>query len=291
MNALVVGEALADIVDSGEQSAVYPGGSPLNVAVGLARLGVATTLHTAIGDDPYGRMIGAHLRASGVTLSDASRTGGATSTAEARIGADGSASYRFEIEWAPRPFDTAGFELVHTGSIGAALAPGAAHVLAGLASASARPTTLVSFDPNVRPALMGEQPAAQALAERFIALADIVKASDEDVAWLYPGADAEGVLRRWCALGARLAVITRGGAGAIALDAPAGAPIEVAAPATTVVDTIGAGDSFMSGLLAAVLEHGFDDTRALVTFAARCAAITVSRAGAKPPTRAEVDAN
>jgi fructokinase len=173
---------------------------------------------------------------------------------------------------------------VHTGSIGAALEPGATLVEKTLRKAD----TLVSFDPNIRPALMGDHDAAVARVERFAALADVVKASDEDVAWLYPDATVASVLERWRSLGARLAVVTRGGEGADALSESG--PLHVDSFTTKVADTIGAGDSFMAGLLAALLEHGFEDVRGAVTYAARCAGITVSRPGADPPTADEVSA-
>jgi fructokinase len=173
---------------------------------------------------------------------------------------------------------------VHTGSIGAALEPGASEVERILAATDA----LVSYDPNVRPALMGDQAAAVARVERLVALADIVKASDEDIAWLYPDAGAADVLERWKAMGPRLVVVTRGGDGADALS-DSGA-VHVPAFVTKVADTIGAGDSFMAGLLAALLRNGFDDVRGAVSYAARCAGITVSRPGADPPTADEVRA-
>jgi fructokinase len=276
--ALVVGEALVDIVDD----QVLPGGSPLNVAVGLQRLGVPATLHSDFGADPHGVAIAQHLEQSGVTVTPGTVSDRETSVALATIGADGAATYTFSISWDPGPFDTSGYALVHTGSIGAALEPGASEVEAVLAAAEC----LVSFDPNVRPALMGDHDAAVARVERFVALADIVKASDEDVAWLYPDATVATVLERWRSLGARLVVVTRGGDGADALS-EAGA-VHVPAFVTKVSDTIGAGDSFMSGLLAAVLRNGFDDVVGAVTYAARCAGITVSRPGADPPTADEV---
>jgi fructokinase len=274
----VVGEALVDIVDD----QVLPGGSPLNVAVGLQRLGIPTTLHSSFGADPHGVAIAQHLEESGVTVTPGTVSDRETSVALATLAPDGAATYSFSITWDPGPADTTGFALVHTGSIGAALEPGASEVERLLAATDA----LVSYDPNVRPALMGDHELALARVERFVALADIVKASDEDVAWLYPDATVTEVLERWRALGPRLVVVTRGGDGADALSA-AGA-VHVDAPKVDVVDTIGAGDSFMAGLLAALLRSGFDDIAAAVRFAAHCASITVSRPGADPPTADDV---
>ncbi|MEO5534618.1 MAG: carbohydrate kinase [Pseudolysinimonas sp.] len=279
--ALVIGEALVDIVHRvGQDDVALPGGSPLNVAVGLARLGIPTMLHAAFGTDVHGQMVADHLVASGVIPTRGTVGTAATSVAEATIDVDGGASYDFRIAWDPAPIDARGYDLVHTGSIGAALDPGAARVEAALATA----TGLVSFDPNIRPALMPED--ALARVERIVALSDVVKASDEDLAWLYPGASVDDVLVRWFAFGPRLVVVTRGDSGADALSADGRAHIE--APPTTVADTIGAGDSFMAGLLTHVLERGFGEIQKTLAFASRCAAITVSRPGADPPWRAEL---
>lgn len=283
VDALVIGEALVDVVrTSAGAETVHPGGSPLNVAVGLARLGVPTTLHAALGDDAHGRLVAGHLAASGVTVTASTVGRAVTSVAHATLDASGAARYDFRLAWDPEVVDVAGFGLVHTGSIGAALAPGADVVEEALRRADG----LVSFDPNIRPALMPEHPAALARVERLVALADVVKASDEDAAWLYPGMPIADVLAHWAGLGAAFVVITRGGDGAEAL-APSGA-VHVDVPPTAVADTIGAGDSFMAALLAGVLERGFADPETTLAFAARCAAITVSRPGADPPWRHEI---
>jgi fructokinase len=282
--ALVIGEALVDVVvhPGGAAPTAHPGGSPANVAVGLARLGVPTTLHSDYGSDEHGRSIATHLAASGVATTPSTVGDRPTSLATARIAADGAATYEFAVTWDPAPVEARGYAVVHTGSIGAALEPGASTVEEALRGADG----LVSFDPNIRPALMPERAVALSRVERLVALADVVKASDEDVAWLYPDLAVADVLERWAALGPRLVVVTRGGAGADAVG-PAG-PLRVEAPRTTVADTIGAGDSFMAGLLADLLERGFDDPAATLRFAARCAAITVARPGADPPRRAEL---
>lgn len=282
-SALVLGEALVDVVRRGSADPeAHPGGSPLNVAVGLARLGIPTTLHSSFGVDAHGLAIAEHLAASDVTVTPSTVGEAPTSVAEATLGPDGAATYDFRIAWQLAPVDPAGFDLVHTGSIGAALEPGATRVEEALAAA----TGLVSFDPNIRPALMPSREVALARVERLVALADVVKASDEDVAWLYPDATVDAVLARWAGLGPGWVVVTRGGEGADAL--VAGDRLHVDVPSVTVADTIGAGDSFMAGLLAHVLRNGADDPAATLAFAARCAAITVSRPGADPPWRHEL---
>jgi fructokinase len=299
---LVVGEALVDVVrrasdrTSGDDI-VHPGGSPLNVAVGLRRLGLQATLHSAFGADPNGVAIAQHLEDSDVAVTDSTVGDRPTSVALATLAVDGSATYAFSIDWDPAPLEVpeGRFDAVHTGSIGAALEPGATLVEALLTQL--RPSTTVSFDPNVRPQLMGDPADARARVERLVALADVVKASDEDLAWLYPDATVAQILERWLALGPALVVVTRGAHGADALAAAGTAHVD--APPTEVADTIGAGDSFMAGLLAALGDrdllgghrrpHLHAITRveleAVCLLAARCAAITVSRQGADPPTR------
>lgn len=297
-SAFVVGEALVDVVRRAGAQVAHPGGSPLNVAVGLARLGLRTTLHTSLADDDNGRLVAAHLAASGVATTAESFAAASTAIAEATIAPDGSASYRFRIDWTVPVADPGPVDVVHTGSIAAALPPGADAVAAMLETA--RPVSTVSYDPNVRPQLMGSPEAARPRVERMVALADVVKASDEDLAWLYPGEAPAVVLRRWLDAGALLVVVTRGDEGADGL--AASGQVHIDAPTTDAADTIGAGDSFMAGLLAALADHDLlgahrrpalaavdaATVREVVAFAARCAAITVSRPGADPPTRAEL---
>jgi fructokinase len=297
---LVVGEALVDIVRRDGDDIVHPGGSPLNVAVGLQRLGVPATLHSAFGADPNGVAIAQHLEASDVAVTGSTVSDRETSVALATLAPDGAATYTFSIDWDPAPLDVpqGTFDGGHTGSIGAALEPGASMVEALLIRL--RPTTTISFDPNIRTQLMGSPEEARARVERFVALADVVKASDEDIAWLYPDATVHDILERWLELGPALVVVTRGAHGADAL--AASGPAHVPAPPTEVADTIGAGDSFMAGLLAALSDlkllggarrrdlHELHaaDVGLVTRFAARCAAITVSRPGADPPTREAV---
>ncbi|MET9347683.1 carbohydrate kinase family protein [Streptomyces termitum] len=298
MSFLVIGECVADVVRApGAADAVHPGGSPANVAFGLARLGRATTLLTQLADDPYGRILADHLTGAGVRLV----IGGVperTPSAVVTLDGHGRASYAFDIGWtltaAEPPPAARPVRHVHLGSIGAAVAPGAGHVLALVRRL--RPAATVSYDPNVRPALMGEHAAAVARAEECAALADVVKASDEDLAWLYPGEPAEAVAERWLARGPALVLVTRGADGALAVTREHRAA--VAAPAVAVADTVGAGDSFMSAVLdalagtgrAGLAALGADRLAELLARATAAAAVTVSRAGARPPDRAELDA-
>jgi fructokinase len=272
------------------------------VAVGLQRLDVPTTLHSAFGADPHGVEIAQHLEDSGVAVTSSTVSDRATSVAIASLDESGAASYTFSIDWDPAALDVPAdsYDAVHTGSIAAMLEPGATLVERLLSEL--RPTTTISYDPNVRPQLMGSPEDARPRVERLVALADVVKASDDDIAWLYPDATVEQILERWLALGPAFVVVTRGAAGADALCARGS--VHVNALRADVADTIGAGDSFMAGLLSglsdlkllggerrdelhAIYRRGVADA---VRRAIRCAAITVSRPGADPPTRAELAA-
>lgn len=290
----VIGEALVDIVVG---AGAHVGGSPLNVAVGLARLGIPSVLHSRIGDDDHGDAIRAHLAADRVGIGPATLVAGESWTATATIAADGSAEYEFALSGDIAVPDLRGVDLVHAGSIGALREPGSGALLTAYRAAPAH--TVRSFDPNIRAAVIGPADRAR---ERVFALAGashVVKLSDEDAEWLRPGAAAEQVLEELAGGGTRFAVITRGARGALALTD--GVLLERPAHSVRVVDTIGAGDSFMSGLLYALLRDGTDrlladsapvpadSVAAALDTALAAAAITVSRAGANPPTGAELD--
>jgi fructokinase len=305
---LAIGESLVDVVDGVE----HPGGSPMNIAYGLARLGRPVTLLTALGPDARGRAIAAHLEEAGVTIAPASFRDEPTSTATAELQPDGSARYRFDVRWSlPADVELPEADIVHTGSLGAFVEPGGAAVVRHLRNARrGEAGPLVTFDPNIRPALVGSHEVAFARFEEIARLSSLLKLSDEDAEWLYPGAGVDEAIDRILQLGdasgagpgPALVVVTRGGDGAVLASrtervAARGVPVAV-------VDTIGAGDSLMSALLfrvagllddgipPAALRDGSAFDRALLddlgAFAVRCAAVTVSRAGANPPLLAEV---
>ncbi|MFE5588647.1 PfkB family carbohydrate kinase, partial [Kitasatospora sp. NPDC056531] len=172
---------------------------------------------------------------------------------------------------------------VHLGSIGAVTEPGAASVLALVERWRGR--AQISYDPNVRPALMGERAQAVRRVERCVALSDLVKASDEDLAWLYPGEPAEAVAERWLTLGPTVVAVTLGAEGAFALTSDGGREQAPAVP-VTVADTVGAGDSFMAAFLHTRASGA--DLADCLTQAVTAAALTVSRPGANPPSAAEL---
>lgn len=289
----VIGEALIDIVDGPGGSVEHVGGSPANVAVGLARQGVAAQLLTRIGRDPRGERIAEHLAASGAGLAASSWSAQPTATARAVLATDGSARYEFDIDWTiPAPdVDAAAVQLVHSGSIALFLDPGA-DVALGALERAAGTDILVTVDPNIRPALAGDHATAIARFGRAVAASDLVKLSDEDAAWLYPGRGEIEVLTEIAAHGPKVVVMTRGKDGLVAYG-PGGIVTEPAWQ-VHVTDTIGAGDACMASLIASLIEDPavLTDERMLrraLHRAAVTAGITVSRAGANPPTRAEID--
>ncbi|PKQ24081.1 MAG: carbohydrate kinase [Actinobacteria bacterium HGW-Actinobacteria-5] len=299
----VVGEALIDIVIPPTGDAVeHVGGSPANVAIGLARLGHPTRLATHIGPDARGERIAALMEAEGVELAAGSSNAQRTPTAAAHLDAAGVASYEFDLDWQLDPAQVIvppGGHL-HTGSIAATLAPGGAAVLDIVRAARSHAT--VSYDPNARPTLMGSPDEARPVIERLIGLADVVKASDEDVRWLYGTTPVTQVLAHWASLGPTVCAVTQGGEEVVVL--AAGEVQRYPTLPTHVADTVGAGDSFMAGLISGLLDAGLlgdEDARERLRFAEwptiesaveralACAAITVSRAGANPPTRADLE--
>jgi fructokinase len=302
---VVVGEALVDLVGhrGSRTLTAHPGGSPANVALGLARLGNDVALTTRLGRDAFGEMIATHLRASGVRVAGGSDGDARTSLAIATLDG-GHATYDFRIEW-----DVGGMEplspparCLHTGSLATALLPGAASVTDLLALEHTRHRVTISYDPNVRPALLGSRERARPDVEHLVGLSDVVKVSDEDLRWLYPGRPDEDVARQWLRLGPAVVVVTRGAHGVFA--ATADVALQRRPVAIELVDTVGAGDSFTSGLLDALgrmdllggsrheaLAAMDESTLAGVLDAAGLvAAMTCSRPGADPPTGAEVEA-
>lgn len=259
----VIGEALVDVVQRSSGLEAHVGGSPLNVAVGLARLDHPVQFIGRYGRDAYGDSVAAHLRSSSVMV-PLPPDEKPTSVATAQIDDDGAATYAFDLAWelpglAGRlPLMLQGSTLLHTGSIATFLEPGAAEVLAAVEHA--HPSSTISFDPNCRPSIITDVEYARTQAERFVVLSDVVKASDEDLEWLYPGVDPVESARRWLTLGGAegpaLVVVTRGSRGPWGVTRAG--ETQVPAPSVNVVDTVGAGDSFMAGLLSAIVDHGLD---------------------------------
>jgi fructokinase len=301
----VVGEALVDLIERAPGAVVArPGGSPANVAVALGRLGRATGLLTQVGADAYGRLLVEHFRTNGVRLDPGSLLDRPrTSVARTRLSPDGDAEYTFDVAWqsfAPPAVAAVAPDVtgLHTGSIAAVLEPGSGSVDA-LIAAAAR-TATISYDPNCRPSLMGDPRRVRRRVEHLVGVSDIVKVSIDDLAWLYPGRPYREIASGWLESGARLVVVTLGADGAWA--STRHRDVRVGAVPVDVIDTVGAGDAFMAGLLyacgeAGLLGAGRRDALSAVggavlvdvlAFASRVAAITCARQGANPPTLAEL---
>lgn len=308
----VIGEALIDLVPHGDPGdyRARPGGSPFNVAIGLARLGHRTTLMARMGDNAFGRILRGHAATEGIDLSRAPQAAEPSTLAIVSMSADTQASYDFYHEgtgdWQWTAAETAAIPaettVLHFGSIASWHPPGNSHIHAAVNTLHERGRTLICYDPNIRPALLGEPAEARHLIERNIGASHIVKASREDVEWLYPGTGIDHIGARWLGLGALLVIITDGpdGARLLAADAPA-----VSRPGreVRVVDTVGAGDAFTAGLLGALVRGGRHtpdllarSTPAMLATAVDDAilvsALTCERIGADPPTaRPHLSAN
>lgn len=304
---LVVGEALIDMVvgaDDGPSVGRHVGGSPANVAVGLSRLAHDVRLVTCLGQDMGGDLVRSRLAADGVelVLTVVERT----STATAYLDAQGSAQYHLDLLW-DLHLDLAVAALsaspavghLHTGSLATAVRPGNAVIPTVLAHARNGGLT-TSYDPNVRPAVLFNAAEERPAVEELVAGCDVVKASDEDLAWLYPGRSVWSVADKWLASGPALVVITRGADGAVAWHARnPDRVLAVPALPVQVVDTVGAGDAFMAGLLSGLVDGallGRDrgaalraapeaDLRRALDRAAWTSAMTCTRAGSDPPRR------
>jgi fructokinase len=256
MSFLVVGESLVDLIgEAGRwRFTAVPGGSPLNVAAGLAAAGHPVRLASEVGDDLFGGLVRSHLAGHGVDLADLAVTAAPTSLAVARLDRTGAAGYDFRFGWTwAGPVRLEGVSCLHVGSLGALVAPGAAAVREVVTAARSRGIA-VSYDPNLRPALAGDRTATVTRVERMVSAADLVKASRDDLAWLYPDTPDLAAARRWAGRGPGLVVVTRGGDGAVALHD--GHVLACAAPPVEVVDTVGAGDAFTTGLLSSLARSG-----------------------------------
>lgn len=299
---LVIGEALIDIVrETAGAHVEHVGGSPANVAVGLARLDHKVRLATAIGTDERGQRIAAHLRRHRVKLTKSSFTAHPTSTSQVTIDADGTARYEFDMTWDLTPVKVGKRTThIHAGSLATVLEPGAARARAVMTDK--HPTATLSYDPNIRPGVMGDLRAVRAGVEELLAIVDVVKASTDDVALLYPDREVEDVIDAWLGLGPTLVVVTRGSAGAV-FRTRGGTLRSLPAHAQHVVDTVGAGDSFMAGLLSGLFSLGMlggpearealgqassEDVEPAVERGLATSAVTVGYAGAYAPSLDEL---
>ncbi|MBQ1082360.1 carbohydrate kinase [Nocardiopsis sp. B62] len=309
---VVVGENVMDLLPTRHGPGVLraaPGGGPANTALAAARLGTPTRLLARIGADGFGDLIRERLLTGGLDPSGLVAAEEPSALALATLGEDGSARYDFRMDdaadWRWQPGELPGtlgpgVVALHAASIALFREPGASRIEALLRREHGRGQVTVSLDPNIRADVVGDPAEARALALRHAAQAHVVKASDEDLAFLYPEYTPERAAHALAALGPALVVVTLGGDGAFALSH--GVVATVPAPSVEVVDTVGAGDSFMGALLrrldlddrlgerprsrlSGLTEAYLTD---LLTFAVTAAAHTVTREGADPPTTADI---
>jgi len=297
---LVVGEALVDVVPGADgEPRDLPGGSPANVALTLARLGRRVRLATTLADDDRGSAVRTWLESSGVEVDATPPRSGRTSSAVVTLDHLGSATYDFDLTWDRERIEAGEAGVLHVGSVATVLPPGD-EVVRDL-MASRRVGCVVSFDPNARPALTPDLVRTRARVQELVALSDVVKVSEEDLAWYHPDTDVVEVARRWSVAGPGLVVVTRGGDGAVAVRHD-GRRVDVPGVRVTVSDTVGAGDTFSGVLLDALADRGVhggqgrerlrglsdDEVRLALRTACVGASVTVSRPGADPPDRDEL---
>ena len=300
-SAVVAGEALIDLVVAGGDALVgHTGGGPFNTARAIARLEQPVTFLGRLSTDSFGMRLREDLRADGVGLEGVVATDDPTTLALAELDSSGAARYRFYAQGTSAPgltwADVPGFvpecAVFYVGALGLVFEPTAETLERLVAAVSGE--TLVALDPNCRPAAIPDVPAYRNRLDRMLARTDLLKASAEDLEWLLPGLDPVAAARELLGRGPRLAVVTCGGEGALAVTQDRALP--VGAPRVRVVDTIGAGDAFGGGFLAAWLDRGLGrrdlgDLDAVVeatAFACRVAGLTCARAGASPPRLAEL---
>lgn len=313
MSCLVIGEALVDIIQSHDGTlSRHPGGSMLNVAIGLRKLGRTVRLVTDFGLDNDGDLLAEYAASNGLELwlrADAERTN-PTSAARVDLHEDGTLSYDFDFTWDIQDTPTSAAckldlevlapQCVAFGSFSTHIAPGAFKVRHWIEQL--RENATIFYDPNIREALINDLSETRRIVDSSVALSDIVKASVTDLRTLYGQlVDPAQVARRWLSLGPALVIITRGSDGADVYSARGGV-FNQPAPHVAPVDTVGAGAAFFAALIDGITRISMDGAHnreylrdisdaslhTLIAYASTAAAVTVSRAGASLPTRAEL---
>ncbi len=295
----VVGEVLIDLIPNADQYLAVVGGGPANTAKALAKLGVKAYFIDGISTDKFGQMAKAELLSANVLLDYVQYLNKPTCTAKIKLSALGSATYEFVIE------DTATFDfshqwlpdlqrlkpsLLHIGTLATVIEPGAS-VLFEWAQSVAHVAPFV-FDPNIRPAVLGNRDEYVKKVEKWVAISSAVKVSDEDLNWLYPGKAINEIVNEWLEVGVKLVVVTLGDKGITAYRK--NEHISVDAVKVVVADTVGAGDTVGALLVEAIVNNGLDNLtgevlQTMLNRAVKASAITVSRTGANPPSKDEID--
>ncbi len=295
----VVGEVLIDLIPNGSGHFAVVGGGPANTAKALAKLGVKTHFIDGISKDEYGQMAKAELISANVLLDYAQYSNKPTCTAKVTLSKSGSASYEFVIEdtatfdfsasWLPDP-QSLKPSILHIGTLATVIGPGAS-VLFKWAQSVANVAPII-FDPNIRPAVLGNRDEYVKKVEKWVAISSTVKVSDEDLNWLYPGKAINEIVGKWLEVGVQLVVVTLGDKGITAYRE--NEQISVDSIKVVVADTVGAGDTVGAVLVEAIVKNGLDKLtgevlKTMLNRASKAAAITVSRTGANPPSKEEID--
>ena len=305
---LSCGEALFDLFPSAETDTGFMfdariGGSPFNVAIGLSRLGRDSALFTCLSSDPLGRRLELTLKDQGVDTTWVVRKRNQTTLALVGLGPDGVPQYSFyghdaadcSVGETDLPELSRSVAAMHFGSYSLVVEPTGTSLLQLARRNFAE--RLISFDPNPRLNVEPDVGRWRQRVEAFSELADLIKASDEDLETLFPGDDIDSAISRWSSRGAQLIVVTRGSEGALV--SLRGEVFEASGRAVEVVDTVGAGDSFQAALLCGLDELGkatkpglsevsLDECRQIVDFATAAAAMTCTRRGADLPRRLDL---
>jgi fructokinase len=299
MSIWVCGEVLIDLIPGADGVRVpHVGGGPANTAKALARLGLDAHFIDGISTDEYGVAARKELLDDEVKLDLALTSEKPTCLAIITLDANGSASYEFKIEgtatfdfsesWLPDPSRYKP-NVLHIGTLVTVIQPGA-DVLYDWAIKVAEFAPIV-YDPNIRPSVMGDRDEYQASVEKWAAISSVIKVSDDDMAWLYPGVEYADVAKRWIADGAALVVVTRGANGIVGFTGDG--VVEVPGVKIEVADTVGAGDTVGAIIVEAMVEKGIinltgDVLKSTLHRAAVAAGITCSRKGAQPPYKHEL---
>jgi len=294
----VCGEVLIDLIPYGTERKAVVGGGPANTAKALAKLGIDAQFIDGISTDKYGQMALKQLHKDGVLLDFVKFSDKPTCLAIVSLNKQGGASYEFVIDgtatfdfsatWLPDPAANKP-SLLHIGTLVTAIEP-AASVLFEWAKQVAKVSPIV-FDPNIRPAVMSDRAEYVKQVERWVSISSSVKVSDDDIYWLYPGVELDLVANKWLSMGPELVVVTFGDKGLTGYRK--GENVAVGAKKVVVADTVGAGDTVGAILVEAIIEDGLDKLMGdrlsvMLDRAAKAAAITVSRSGALPPSKAEI---
>ncbi len=295
----VVGEVLIDLIPDADQYLAVVGGGPANTAKALAKLGAKTHFIDGISTDKYGQMAKAELLSAKVLLDYTQVSNKPTCTAKVTLSSLGSASYEFAIadtatfdfsdQWLPDPQILKPL-LLHIGTLATVIEPGASVLFEWVQSVAL--VAPIVFDPNIRPAVLGDRDEYVKKVEKWVAISSAVKVSNEDLNWLYPGKAIDEIVENWLEVGVQLVVVTLGDKGITAYRE--NEQISVDAVKVVVVDTVGAGDTVGAVLVEAIVNNGLDKLtgevlKSMLNRAVKAAAITVSRTGANPPSKEEID--